>query len=378
MHIIDQGIVVRSRLQEGQGSCCFAHPCVTATGRWVVGFRAASDKTVLVGHAMLTWSDDEGATWSPPTEPFAKAPMLEGRAGSFRSIDCTALPDGRMAALIPWVDISQPDRAFFDDATESLVDMQMFMAVSDDDGATWSTPWQVDSDCYRQMARPKTGPLLVTGDGRWVCQFELNKRYGDSGPWEHKPVLAFSSDEGHNWSDCVLPADDEANRIFYWDQRPSVLGDDGTILDIFWTYDRIASRYHNMHATISNDHGRTWSPVWDTGLPGQAAGANLLSDGRVVLVYVDRTAEPTIMAAISSDGGRTFDQNDKLVIHRRSDVGLQERAESKSQMGDAWEEMYKYSVGLPAVAQLADGKILVTWYTGANASQTDIAWAVIG
>ena len=377
MQIINQGIVIRSRLQEGESSCCFAHPCVTSKGRWIVGFRAAKNKTMLAGRAMLTLSDDQGATWSRPIEPFVNAPSLDGRAGCFRSISCTALPDGRLAALLSWIDISVPERQFFDDATESLVDMQLFMSLSEDEGVTWAKPWQIDPDCYRDMARPETGQLHVTGDGRWICQFELNKRYGADGPWVHKPVLAFSSDEGRTWGDCVLPAVDTTNRIFYWDQRPSVLDDDGTMLNAYWTFDRVASRYENIHASMSTDHGRTWSAVWDTGLPGQAAPPRLMADGRVVLVHVDRTAEPTITAAISSDGGKTFDHKNKLVIHRRSDVGKQETAEAKSQMGDAWNEMYKYSVGLPDTAQLADGKVLVTWYTGANSNQTDVAWAVI-
>jgi hypothetical protein len=39
-----------------------------------------------------------------------------------------------------------------------------------------------------------------------------------------------------------------------------------------------------------------------------------------------------------------------------------------------WAEMHKYSVGLPDTALLSNGDLLVTFYTGPDADQTDIAW----
>lgn len=377
MRISQQGTVVHSRIDQGEGSCCMAHVCVTQSGRWLVGFSAASQKITLQPRSLVTWSDDGGATWSQPFDPFPDVPKLDGRAGGFRKVGFTALPDGRVVALMYWLDQSDLSLAFFDDDTESLVDSQLFMSISEDDGATWATPWHVDPACYRDMARPSTGPMLIMPDGRWACQFELNKRYNMPGEWVHKPVLAFSDDEGRTWPDCVLPASDETNRLFHWDQRPSVFAGDGKMLNVYWMFDREASKYVNMHASESTDGGRTWSDTWDIGVPGQPAPPQRLSNGDIVLVYVDRTAEPTITARLSRDGGRTFDADSTLAIHRRSDVGRQETPENKQKMGDAWDEMYEYSVGLPDTHMLPGDRVLVTWYTGPNAKQTDIAFAVL-
>ena len=47
-------------------------------------------------------------------------------------------------------------------------------------------------------------------------------------------------------------------------------------------------------------------------------------------------------------------------------------------MQDAWAEMGKYSVGLPATVQLENGDILVVYYAGPETDQTDIQWVRIG
>lgn len=135
-----------------------------------------------------------------------------------------------------------------------------------------------------------------------VRQFELNKRYGDTRPWVHKPVLAFSRDRGVTWCEFAVPAHDPGNRLFFWDQRPAVLPG-GTILDPFWTWDTVGAAYLTIHACESRDSGRTWSPPWDTGLAGQPAPPVGLIDGRIVMVYVDRASAPAIRFRVSGDGG---------------------------------------------------------------------------
>jgi hypothetical protein len=64
---------------------------------------------------------------------------------------------------------------------------------------------------------------------------------------------------------------------------------DGTVLDAFWTYDNSAATYLNIHARQSTDNGRTWSELWDTGVPRQPAPPVSLPDGSIAMVYVDRT-----------------------------------------------------------------------------------------
>ena len=179
----------------------------------------------------------------------------------------------------------------------------------------------------------------------------------------------YSRDDGRSWPESAVTADPDA-RVFYWDQRPRVLGD-GTILDLFWTFDRHRAIYMNIHARTSEDNGRTWSDLWDTGVPGQPAPPVSVPDGRIVMPYVDRQRTPIIKLRVSSDSGRTWPESTELVLDERLD-----RAQEggKSSMQDAWSEMAAFSVGLPTTAKLPDGDVLVVYYAGPKPDHTGLYW----
>ena len=147
---------------------------------------------------------------------------------------------------------------------------------------------------------------------------------------------------------------------------------DGTILDLFWTYDTKASVYLDVHACCSMDNGKTWSKMWNTAISGQPAQPISLPDGRTVMVYVDRTEGVTISAVSSADRGRSWPGQDHCVIYSLS--GEIQTGQKKG-MEDAWSEMAAFSVGLPATAALADGNVLVVYYAGEHQDRTDIRWA---
>ena len=145
-------------------------------------------------------------------------------------------------------------------------------------------------------------------------------------------------------------------------------------MDLFWTYDNHAAVYLNIHARESLDNGRTWSELWDTGVPGQPAPPVSLLDGRIAMVYVDRTGPSVIKMRISSDRGSTWPDNTGIVLHQTS-PGTQ--TWKKKSMQDTWAEMGEFSVGLPTTTLLENGDILVVWYSGPHTDQTDIKWVRI-
>jgi hypothetical protein len=143
---------------------------------------------------------------------------------------------------------------------------------------------------------------------------------------------------------------------------------------VFWTFDRDQSAYRNIHARQSVDHGRTWSELWDTGVPGQPAPLIPLPADRLGMVYVDRTASPLLKMRVSADGGRTWPDDSEIVIARSS----QERqTREKRNMQDAWAEMADFSIGLPATAIAQNGDVLVVYYAGSSTDRTDVKWARI-
>lgn len=372
MHLIDEGVVFASRPKSDAANACFPWVCVLETGRWLAGFRLAPAKSSRFSRAVLSWSEDQGRTWSTPREPFA--PMkVGGRVGVWRAAAPTPLGGQRVLVVLAWEDYSEPFKPMFNEATEGLVDMKLFWAISEDGGCTFSKPRRLHVGRYDAVPTPITGPAVVLPDGRWVASFEVNKHYDEPEPWQHRSSLAFSANQGRSWGGVVDVHTDPQRRIFCWDQRLAPMHD-GSLLDLFWTYDQQQASYLNIQARASSDGGKTWGELWDTGVPGQPARPVSLPDGRVVLVYVDRTQSPVIRAQLSRDGGRTFDPASTILVHERS---VRPQTWQKGTMQDAWAEMSEYSIGLPDAVALPDGTVLTTFYSGDRADHTDLRWARI-
>ena len=372
MKIVAGGCVFKSEKSAGRQSCAFPGLCVLPSGRWLAGCRAAPAKLAVPGqHVLISWSDDQGKSWRVPFSPFPLQ-KIDGQPGLFRTVQFTALGSRQVLAVLYWVDASDLTRPFFNEETEGLLDSRIFLSRSGDDGETWSEPELISTPPF-DIPTPITGPVLLLPDGSWACQYELNKRYYDTAVWRHSSVLSFSRDEGKTWPEHKLVSNDPDNRIFYWDQRVNVLPD-GTIFDVFWTYDRQAAVYRNIHAAESRDSGRTWSESWDTGVPGQPANVQPAGAGRLLMVYVDRTGPSEIKARLSSDQGRTWPKETELVVYRNQAATQTRR---KKTMQDAWAEMGDFSVGLPITGLLPDGDVLVFYYAGPETDSTDIRWCRI-
>jgi len=367
LKISNRGIVFPSMSGTDRQSCAFPQVAVLPRGRWLVGCRAACTKGGKDGqHVMLAASEDEGRTWRMNALPF-DAPILDGKPGQFRALGLTALGAQRVLATLYWVDNTDPSIPFYNEKTEGLLDSRIMFAESDDGGNTWGKPVLMDTTPFN-MPTPITGPVLLLPDGERVCQFETNKPYYDESKWIHSSVLMFSRDGGRIWPRHSVVTRDP--RIFYWDQRPHVLPD-GRILDLFWTYDNPAAVYLNIHARESRDGGRTWSELWDTGVPGQPAPAVPLPGGPLAMVHVDRTGAPAIRCRVSTDGGRTWPMESSLTLYESV---LPSQTVRKDGMADAWSEMGKFSVGLPATAALPNGDFLVVYYAGPSTDCTSVEW----
>lgn len=372
MILEDSGAVFAGTPGGPRSSATFPMACVTRSGRWLCAFRAAPAKASLAEQeVLLAWSSDCGRTWREPIAPFVP-PDVDGKPGSFRFAGLTRLHGGRVLAALSWVEASAPGVPYFDEHTESLLDTRIFLAVSDDDGETWSDPERVDTAPFN-VPVPLTGPVIRFEDDELACPFELNKPQGDPEPWRHASVLLYSADGGRTWPRHSVVARDPENRVFYWDQRVSLLHD-GRLFAAFWTYDREAGEYRTIHTRVSHDRGRTWEPLHDTGVAGQPGPVFELEDGELAMPVVDRKGTPRITVRRSMDGGATWPADDVLVVHEAAG-GPQTKPNTT--MGEAWAEMEAFTLGLPNAAPLPGGGAVLVYYAGKKADETGIRWAKI-
>lgn len=371
MKILNRSTVVNGKNFPGFTSNSFPGIAVTPTGRIIVSWRNAPEKTPIENQRILySVSDDNGKSWSEPYDMFTP-PEINGCPGTFRMGQPSWI-NGKLCMLMCWVDGSIPGRPFFKEENQGLLDCRLFFSESTDNGESWSDPQYIDTDPFNHLSTPLTGPMLAFSDGEIFAQFELNKPYDSDEVWRHLPVLKFSSDNGKTFTSHTIPAEDPENNIFYWDQRPLVLKND-TIANFFWTWDNASSTYFNIHTSSSSDRGMTWSRATDTGVAGQAGQPVEFSNGSLLLPLVDRTGTPKIMARLSFDQGKTF-SDEKLIISNPLD-DLQ--TEKQNNLNGAWNEMNKFSLGLPAGTQSGHDTAYIVWYEGDTTDCTNIEFAEV-
>ena len=368
MDIVASGTVFEGRAGTAYASSAFASLCVTVDGGLVVGFRCGADKGGPDGNVYVTTSADGGTTWSERVAPFDTA--LDGACGSHRAMNISEIAPGRLLAVTAWFDRTKGDLPLFDPETEGLLPVKNRLWESVDDGRTWSDVGVLDTTPFHQACT--TGPILRVRPGVLVAFYETNKDYNDPSPWHHQAIVKFSYDEGGTWPDHGLCAADPAGNKYYWDQRPAALRRN-VLLSLLWTYDRTVGEDVPIHRIRSDDGGRTWTEPASTGIAGQVAYPAALSDGRVLMSYVDRFGARSIRARLSDDEGATWNAAAEVVLWLTggADDVIQNHGD---QMGEFLQSMAQWSFGLPCCQQLPDGDVFVTYYAGTPEAH-GIHWA---
>lgn len=337
-----------------------AFPSIVALsdGRLLVSHRVGSHKDSDDGTLFISESVDGGQKWTGLGTPFETE--LNGVHGELRCGGITEIEPGRLIITMLWVDRSTPGAPMFNPETEGLLPVRILLAESFDGGRTWGRSRTLDTSPMIQAAN--TGPILKLPDGSLLCHFETNKHYDDPGPWHHQAAGIFSTDKGETWHDPTVFAADPKGRLYFWDQRPAVLTD-GSMIDLFWTFDREAQSDLEIHVAWSYDSARTWSRPMPTGILGQIAFPIPLEDGRIMMVYVHRHDPPSLRALLSVDNGQWWDTDEELVFHDQGS-DMAGAAEGDAEMKSYLQDMELWSFGLPSGVQLPDGDVAVVYYAG--------------
>ena len=191
----------------------FTGLCPLRSGAIVCGFQVGPSKHAPTATVRLCRSQDGGVTWEELSSRFETA--IRGTPGSLAAAELVEPEPGRLLLFSTWFDRSDPQRPLFDPETEGLLRSKQLLAVSGDEGETWS-PWaEVPTPGLTGCAT--TGPVLLWDDGMLAYAFESFKEFDDPRPARHAAWLLVSRDGGRTFGPPHLVARDPANRRYYWD-----------------------------------------------------------------------------------------------------------------------------------------------------------------
>jgi len=363
--IAARGVLARAEAGTDRAALTFPSVTALASGGLIATLRAAHTKDDAGERIELHRAGARGTDWTGPEATLA-APVIGGKAGSLKLCYLTETVPGSLLAAAMWVDRqTHPDAPLFNPDTDGCLPMAILLARSDDDGQSWSA-WE-KVPLPDNLGPPSlTAPILVLPGGGLVMSIETNKPYDDDGPWDQRAVFLHSSDGGASWSEPRTVAHDPSGRLFNWDLRCAVRPDGG-IETFAWTYDTTAGAYLDIHRRVVSGNMRDVMPPEPLGFADQPGRPAMLSDGRLVLPYVDRFGEGRICARPCMSPGGVFDG--PIVLHSQ-DMPAAARAASD----DILTRMSRWSYGLPWAEALPDGDVIVVWYAGTPESM-DIHWA---
>lgn len=190
-----------------------------------------------------------------------------------------------------------------------------FVRVSRDGGMTWGKTVQVPVSAPHGPILRQDGSLLYLG----------KEMYAADG-LEKDCVAAYESrDQGNTWERlCILGKPEDVPWVVYDEPHAVDLGG-GRILGSFRWEGSADAPHPVMHQAMSEDGGRTWSPIVPTSLSGtwhtpphllrHSSGALIQTFGRRELPYGER-------AAVSYDGGESW--TDEYILNdsgRTVDLG---------------------------------------------------------
>lgn len=373
MNIEDRGVVYdASRKPKHECVATFPSLCMAGDGTLFSTFQVGSGKHALDSTMGLCRSRDGGRTWQEIPPGFGT--KILGGPRSFACGELIETAPGKLLLVTTWFDRSKPEQPVFDPSTEGLVPCATLAASSADEGETWSARREIPMHGLRGCS--STGPFLRWDDGRIAFAFESYREYNEPNPRYHGAWLLVSKDGGGTFDRLHSVAQDPSQRLYFWDQRLCVGRKGGKYVAMFWTHDRARQRDLPVHmkvGSIDDPEDSSVLPV-PTTIPGQISAPLWLDDGRLLAFVVDRGRPSTLKLWCSRDKGTTWPENDSLLIYTHEEKGALTQGRKNINFSEYWEDMGKWSFGMPALRDLGDGRLLLTWYAG-TPDRMSIHWA---
>lgn len=332
------------------------------SGTWLSGFTVGPEKNHHTGNICLSRSGDGGKSWS--VLPVRFDAVFDGCPGSLSGAEMVETEPGRLLLFTTWFDRSDPTRPLFNPETEGILASRQLVAVSTDEGDSWSDWRTISTPGLTGCAM--SGPVGRWPDGTIAFVFESFKEFDDPRPVRPAAWLLVSRDGGRTFEEPFLVARDPQNNVYYWDQRLCPTDQPDEFISLFWTHDRALQQDRHVHFLRSDFCGdaATQPLPLETTIPGQIAAPCLLPHGRILAFVVDRSRPGTMRLWQSHDGGQTWPEALSLVVHQHDEQAILTQGTDNIDFAEYWEDMGKWSFGHPCIRAADSNSVLLTWYAG--------------
>ena len=347
-------------------SALFPHPLELPGGELICAYNRGSALYAADLAFFLARSADGGRAW--PEHSLICDRTRDHLPYSYHDPFLSRMRDGTLLIGAFRADRSDPEQPMFNELTGGLRPVETIILRSADDGRTWSAPEVIDL-ATGLVATPASA-ITELADGRWFWPFDQWKGFAEDGPYQPRTLGFFSADQGRTWGDMIAYADGAAAGLGLWHGKPIML-EDGRLLTLYWAADMRSGANLANHVCLSDPSASNWSQPAPTNLPGQTNAVVNIDGGRLCAVYTWREAErPGIMAALSEDGGRTWDLDGQARLWDatgRDRLGVESR--------DAYPRSHDtIAFGAPAGVRLADGDVYAAWWC-MEAALVHVRWA---